>query len=52
MRLTGRAVADRHLTQYWDTGRNAWRTPSGRFTALVGPSSDTVLQQSFTLGRR
>ncbi|WP_051707065.1 MULTISPECIES: beta-glucosidase [unclassified Streptomyces] len=52
VRLTGRAVADRHLTQYWDTGRNAWRTPSGRFTALVGPSSDTVLQQSFTLGRR
>ncbi|MFF3500628.1 beta-glucosidase [Streptomyces sp. NPDC003247] len=50
--LTQEQVDTRHLTQYYDDDRDAWRTPSGTFTAHVGTSSDTTLSTKFTLGKR
>ncbi|WP_202919553.1 beta-glucosidase [Streptomyces adustus] len=49
--LTADQLDEQHLTQYWDTSRHAWRTPSGTFTAHVGTSSDTALAAKFTLDK-
>ncbi|MFF5160135.1 beta-glucosidase [Streptomyces sp. NPDC000348] len=52
IKLTEKQVETRRLTQYYDSDRDAWRTPSGTFTAHVGTSSDTTLSTRFTLGKR
>ncbi|MDG9715372.1 fibronectin type III-like domain-contianing protein [Streptomyces sp. DH24] len=49
--LSAREIAERHLTQYWDSARDEWRTPSGTFTAHVGASSHTTRAREITLGR-
>ena len=40
-------LADLHLLQYWDTGKEAWRTKTGRYTLHVGGSVDTAVSDRF-----
>ncbi|MFG3133802.1 beta-glucosidase [Streptomyces tendae] len=51
IKLTDEQIQARHLTQYYDEDRDAWRTPAGTFTAHVGTSSDTTLSTAFRLGK-